>query len=111
MRRYRDDFPRHMDWLIARPDSFHDYAFATFRQLGAKYQLLAPYVEWLQRQGVADLSATRNAARQLSGSAKVLQFKVARIANRGRFDACDAIFDALEHHYETAISHLEHTFS
>jgi hypothetical protein len=110
IRRYREAFPRHMDWLIARPQSFHDYAFATVRQLGANSQLLGSYVEWLQQQGIADLTKACDAARQLSGNAKALQFRIARIANRARFDACETLFDALEHSYETAISHLEQTF-
>ena len=107
IRRYRDDFPRHMDGLMAQPQGFHDYAFAVFRQLGANFQLLANYVDWLQQRGAADLTVTRDAARRLSAGAKILQFKAARIANRGRFDPCDAVFDALERDYATAMSRLE----
>ncbi len=110
IRRYREDFPRHMDWLVQRPHRFHDYAFAVFRQLGANYQLLANHVDWLQQRSAADLTVARDAARRLSAGAKVLQFKVARIANRGRFDACEPIFDALERDYSTAIACLEQTF-
>ena len=108
--RYRADFPRHMDRLMASPHRFHDYAFAVFRQLGANYQLLANHLEWLQQNCLADLTAARDAARRLSAGAKIVQFKVARIANRGRFDACDTIFDELERDYAAVISHLEQTF-
>ena len=108
--RYRADFPRHMDWLIACPHHFHDYAFAVFRQLGANYQLLANHLDWLQQNCLADLTAARDAARRLSAGAKTVQFKVARIANRGHFDACDTVFNELERDYAAVISHLEKTF-
>jgi hypothetical protein len=108
--RYRSDFPLHMHRLMASPHRFHDYAFAVFRQLGANYQLLASHLDWLQQNCLADLTAARDAARRLSAGAKTLQFKVARIANRGHFDACDSIFDALVRDYAAVISQLEQTF-
>jgi hypothetical protein len=107
IQRYRDDFQRHMEWLLARPQSFHDYAFGIFRQLGANYQLLATHLDWLEERGVADLPAVRDAARTISGTAKSMQFKVARIASRGRFDPCTAMFDSLEQSYDAVIGGLE----
>jgi len=105
--RYRDDFPRHMDWLLTRPESFHDYAFGIFRQLGANCQLLAWHIDWLSGHGLADLSRVAEAARTMSAVAKSMQFKVARIASRRRFDACTAMFDSLEQNYDTIIAGLE----
>jgi hypothetical protein len=104
---YRRDFPRHMQWLLAEPQRFHEYAFATFRQLGANFQLLASHLDWLQQRGVDGLRAARDAAAQISANAKAMQFKVARIAARGRFDPCDHLFDALEDDYQTVIAVLE----
>jgi Domain of unknown function (DUF1839) len=111
IRRYRDDFPRHMDWLLARPQTFHDYAFGIFRQLGANYQLLAAHADWLQTRGIGDLMNVRDAARLISATAKSMQFKVARIASRGRFDPCEAMFDTLEQNYEAVIGGLERTLA
>jgi hypothetical protein len=107
IQRYRDDFVRHMDWLIARPQSFHDYAFGIFRQLGANYQLLASHVDWLQARGVSGLTDVGEAARTISATAKSMQFKVARIASRSRFDPCTAMFDALARNYDAVIDGLE----
>lgn len=109
--RYREDFPRHMEWLQARPQSFHDYAFGIFRQLGANYQLLANHVDWLDGRGVAGLLEVRDAARVISATAKSMQFKVARIASRGRFDPCTAMFDALEQSYCAIIDGLKRTLA
>lgn len=107
VQRFRRDFPRHMDRLLADPQGFHEYAFATFRQLGANFQLLATHLDWLQQRGVNGLQDARDAAAQISANAKALQFKVARIAARGRFDPCDRLFDALESSYQTMIAVLE----
>jgi hypothetical protein len=107
IRCYRDDFPRHIDWLLARPQSFHDYAFGIFRQLGANYQLLANHIEWLRSRNIAELTDVRDAARLISATAKSMQFKVARIAARGRIDPCTAMFDTLEQNYEAVTGGLE----
>jgi hypothetical protein len=104
---YRRDFPRHMQWLLAEPQRFHEYAFATFRQLGANFQMLASHLDWLQQRGVNGLRDAREAAAQISANAKATQFKVARIAARGRFDPCDHLFDRLSNGYQTVIAVLE----
>ena len=96
IRRYRADFARQIDWLMAHPDRFHDYAFGVFRQLGANFQLLSSHVVWLQRRGAMPARGAAEAAAAISADAKALQFKVARIANRRRFDPCERLFDALE---------------
>jgi hypothetical protein len=48
-----------------------------------------------------------DAARAISSTAKSMQFKVARIASRGRFDPCTAMFDTLAQNYDAAIGGLE----
>jgi hypothetical protein len=104
---YRQDFPRHMQRLLAYPLSFHRYAFGIFRQLGANFQLLARHLDWLQARGLSDLQQAREAAAIISRTAKALQFKSARIASRGRFDACSSMFDMLEQSYVTVIEELQ----
>lgn len=106
IRCYRADFARHMDWLMAHPDRFHDYAFGTFRQLGANFQLLTAHIGWLTDRGIAGLSDSSPAAAAISTNAKTMQFKVARIASRRRFDPCDALFDAMERDYQTVMNGL-----
>ncbi|HUN43590.1 MAG TPA: DUF1839 family protein [Acetobacteraceae bacterium] len=106
IRCYRADFQQQMDWLMAHPDRFHDYAFSVFRQLGANFQLLASHLDWLESRGFG-FGEARAAAETISANAKALQFKVARIASRRRFDPCTAVFDALEANYETAMGSLD----
>lgn len=109
--RYRSDFPHQMSRLLERPGSFHDYAFGIFRQLGANYQLLTRHIEWLEAHGLGNLADARDAARTISSTTKALQFKVARIASRRRFDACTPIFDTLERNYDTVVGCLERVFA
>jgi hypothetical protein len=111
IRQYRGDFLRHMDWLLSVPHAFHDYAFGIFRQLGANFQLLASHADWLQAQGLGDLTTASDAARKISATAKMMQFKVARSTNRGRPDPCNELFDTIEQAYDTALGMLEQTFA
>lgn len=107
IRAYRADFAAQMDWLMAHPDRFHDYAFGVFRQLGANFQLLAAHINWLGSCGMNYLVSASRAAAEISASTKAMQFKVARIAGRRRFDPCDALFDTLEQRYEAVLGGLE----
>lgn len=108
---YRADFARHMDWLMANPNLFHEYAFGIFRQLGANWQLLGQHLRWLQEQGVTGLSVQIEAAATISTTAKAMQFKVARIASRRRFDPCDNMFDTLEQTWNSAMQGLDRCFA
>lgn len=108
IRLYRGDFPAQMEWLMAHSDRFHDYAFGVFRQLGANFQLLAGHLQWLTDGGTIGLAQATQAAAAISSTAKALQFKVARIASRRRFDACDHLFESLESNYDTVIRNLQH---
>lgn len=107
IRAYREDFPRQVAWLITNADCYHEYAFNNFRQLGANFELLARHIDWLQVRSAVDLSAAHDAARTISATAKALQFRAARIASKGRFDPCDAAFDALEQSYGQVMTELD----
>lgn len=104
---FRADFARQMDWLMAHPDLFHEYAFGMFRQLGANWQLLGQHLRWLQDRHVADLTQQIQAAATMSATAKAMQFKVARIASRRRFDPCDGMFDTLEQTWTITMQGLD----
>jgi Domain of unknown function (DUF1839) len=106
IRGYRADFAQQMDWLMAHPDRFHDYAFGVYRQLGANFQLLAAHLNWLADRSANGLTGSAESAAAISATAKTMQFKVARIASRRRFDPCNALFDTLEHDYETVMAGL-----
>jgi hypothetical protein len=106
VQRFRQDFPLHIQRLLAEPQRFHEYAFATFRQLGSNFQLLATHLDWLQQRGVNGLQTARDSAARISADAKAMQFKVARIVARRRFDPCDRLFNTVESNYQTVIAAL-----
>ena len=99
---YRAAFPEHRAALAARPmDYFHLYAFNTLRQLGANFELLGRHVRWID--GPAEAA---EACDRLAGSAKALQFQLARAVHRGRFGDDTALLDAMEAAYEAVVGAL-----
>lgn len=87
-------------------DYFHRYAFATLRQLGACFELLASHVEWLVENGAWGRSDAGKAFFQIAQQARSLQFQLARAIARNKMldlspldqmsGAWNAGFDALK---------------
>jgi hypothetical protein len=63
-------------------EAFHQYAFATWRQYGACYELAASYLQWLAQNGELGLNEPIAAFHELSEGAKTLQFQLARAMAR-----------------------------
>jgi len=63
---------------------FHGYAFATFRQFGAAFELGGAYLRWLQANGEDGLDGVVSACDVIATTAKTLQFKTARLVNTKR---------------------------
>jgi hypothetical protein len=110
VQRYRAEFAGRMDWLMAHPGMFHEYAFNNLRQLGANHHLLARHVAWLRARGVGGVDAAHDAAAAISSAAKAMQFKAARIVSKRRFDPCTALFDTMEQSYAAAMQCLDRVF-
>lgn len=109
--RLRAVFPGHMERLLARGDAyFHQYTFNVPRQLGANFEMLYHYLTWLGQQGHKVPEAVTEAARTIAGEAKVLQFRLARAAARGRADACSDCLDVLEGAYDRTLAGLVSNF-
>ena len=83
--RFRRRFAKDLDGLLQDDDleRFHQYSFATLRQLGACYELASTYLEWLAGRGEPDLEAPLAAFQDLSERAKQFQFRLARAVARG----------------------------
>ena len=76
---FRQRFERDLEWLRQEPiETFHGYSFATLRQYGACFELVETYLAWLKSNGENDLSESIDAFKQISETAKVFQFKLAR---------------------------------
>jgi LPS sulfotransferase NodH len=76
---FRQNFESELALLREQPqEAFHQYAFATIRQIGANYELASSYMEWLLARGQQGLEPVRDAYATLSSQSKSLQFKAAR---------------------------------
>lgn len=103
--------PAHLE-LLARGDMdyFHLYAFNVPRQLGANFEMLGTYLEWLGAMGVAGLTDAAAASRRLAEAAKAVQFQLARMVHRRRFDAGAVDLQPLEADYDLIFAALGKRF-
>lgn len=90
--RYAPRLAADLEWLAGGPLArFHGYAFATFRQFGAAFELAGSYLRWLEangERGPGDKDEAAAACGVIAETAKALQFKTARLVGAGRrFDA------------------------
>ena len=95
---WRAALPGHLETLAARDmDYFHLYAFNLPRQLGANFEMLGTYLDWLAEPA---LSAPAAAARRIAEGAKAVQFQLARMANRRRYELGKLELEPLEADYD-----------
>jgi hypothetical protein len=83
VRAFATAFAENWSRLMARPPCFfHSFAFNTFRQIGANFELLGSHLDWMRPDGgFAEEIAT---CRRISSGAKALQFQAARASSRKR---------------------------
>ena len=104
--RFRERFTRDLRWLTEeQPQLFHQYAFATLRQLGPCAELAATYLRWLAERGEAGLDGSVASWKTIATTAKVMQLKLARAA-AGRTVDFDPMLDTLERSWTDAMTPL-----
>lgn len=85
-------FASDLEWLMQGDiETFHTYAFVTWRQFGACFELAHTYLSWLSQQGVPGLQDAADDLRAISESSKAYQFQLARAMARKRPPALDVI--------------------
>ncbi len=99
MARFAKALPEHVAWMRAQGgDSFHAYAFAAVRQLGAACELLGAHLRWLDGVAEPQFVAATELFVSVANLAKTLQFKLARAAASTKlFDADGATVEIAEH--------------
>jgi hypothetical protein len=101
---WREALPEHFKMLMTRDmDYFHLYAFNLPRQLGANFEMLGTYLDWLADPALAEPAA---AARRIAEGAKATQFQLARMANRQRFEAAKLVLEPIEADYDRIMTAL-----
>lgn len=109
---WRADLPGHLDRLAARDmEYFHLYAFNVPRQLGANFEMLGTYLDWLGKHGETGLKDTADSCRRIAEGAKAVQFQLARMANRRRFDPARLELAPVEQDYDSVLAALAGRFA
>jgi hypothetical protein len=84
-RRYARRFPADLEWLGGQPfGQFHGYAFGTFRQCGAAFELGGAYLRWLETQGEYGLERIAVGCDLVATTARTLELRTARRVKAGR---------------------------
>lgn len=104
--KFKNAFGDDFEWLLTQDmDAFHQYSFATLRQYGACFELLETYLRWLQNRGANDLNLAIDAFSEISNSAKVFQFQLARSVSRKKGIDMSPV-DGMAENWESAMSSL-----
>ncbi|WP_244815850.1 DUF1839 family protein [Caballeronia sp. Lep1P3] len=105
--RWHAAFPEHVDTMLARGEGYaNGYASNVMRQLGANFELLAHYLQWMREQGFDIPVTTLASARKIASEAMVMQCRLARALSRSERDLCEASFVAMEDAYERVVPTL-----
>ena len=82
---FKERFQHDLEWLMQEPvETFHLYSFATLRQYGACFELVETYLRWLHERGEHGLDESIAAFNEISNTAKIFQFQLARAMARRR---------------------------
>lgn len=85
LRRFQERFVADLPWLIQQDLAlWHQYAFATLRQLGACFELAASFTRWLEAHGNPKLASAARDFDLISTTAKAMVLKGARAVNAKR---------------------------
>lgn len=105
--RFRPRLERDVEWLKQQSlEMFHYYSFATLRQCGACFELLETFTRWLSAGGIDGLELAADDFRQIASGAKILQFKLARVAGRQRDLDVHPILDDMAASWEAGMDEL-----
>lgn len=109
---HRQRLEHDIAWLRDEPiEVFHQYAFATARQLGSCFGLTASYLEWLSARGETGLGAAMAACQEIESTAKTLQFKLARVVTYRKESNLAELFDRMSRAWGVVMSELNHRYA
>lgn len=109
---HRDRFPADLEWMRAssNPNLFHQYAFATFRQVGSCFEVAADYLRWLEQRTGTPLATAAGEFESIAKTAKSFQFKLARAVTLKRDVDFGGAFDSMIANWDTAMQQLSRAY-
>jgi hypothetical protein len=109
--RFRGRFTRQLEACPSDAATYHSYAFATLRQLGASFELAALYLNWLdQGSGYAGIVRAIDAFEQISTTAKALVLKGARAVVTRKPADFAPMFDGMQESWDVGMDLLASRF-
>ncbi|WP_196159539.1 DUF1839 family protein [Reinekea sp. G2M2-21] len=87
-------------------EHFHQYSFATLRQLGACFELASTYLQWLSINTPLDLQVAVESFLEISKQSKSMQFQLARAVSRDK-PVSLATLEAMGNQWQIAQSELQ----
>lgn len=85
---------------------YHQWAFASVRQAGAAFELLAANLRWLAQQGYPELAEPAERFEAIGSANKTLILKGARAVNSGRPLAADDLLQGMAADWERGMAML-----
>lgn len=85
---------------------YHQWAFASVRQAGAAFELLAANLRWLAQQGYPELAEAAESFEAIGSANKTLILKGARAVNSGRPLAADDLLQGMAADWERGMAML-----
>jgi Domain of unknown function (DUF1839) len=108
LRKYGALVSRHLEqWVVRDNATYHAYSFASIRQLGASFELLADYVRWLDNAPGGPAAMAAEAFRSIATVAKMLILKLARVANSKRISDLSGNFDDMAASWDKGMAQLD----
>jgi len=105
--RYKARFERDLAWVNeGGMNAFYAYAFATLRQIGSCFELLATYLRWAEARGVEGLEDAAKDFTAISDGAKSMQFKLARAVGGKRAIDHAALIGVMESAWGSGMERL-----
>lgn len=105
--RWRAAFPEHVDTMLSRGEAYARLcACNVMHPLGANFELLAHYLQWMREHGFDIPVSTHLGARRIASEAMVMQCRLARALSHSKRDLCDASFDAMQEAYDRVVAPL-----
>ena len=99
-RRFKSDLPMLQSAGLA---TYHKWAFAGIRQLGAAFELAAAHLAWLDHEGFAEAVVAFNG---IATGNKALILKAARAVNAGRAFDAGPLFEEMSRAWDAGIRAL-----
>jgi hypothetical protein len=110
--RFKSHFEDELTEFASDGLTYHSYAFATLRQLGASFELTSLYLRWLDHTfGNPAIVRAADAFADISSTAKALVLKGARVVATKKSDDFAPLLDRMQDNWDLGMALLQSRFA